>query len=372
MRGMSVATRASRTPVWAEGLGEWSWPGRGRVVADLLPPAWVPTFPPRLEPAAVAAGSVGGSGQVAWRTPAAVGRWSLRALAGGLAAVCATLMLVGSPLGVLRTQAPGHNGGAASRTSAATGALPTPPLPTLVAVSHDAAGSAIDRADYSSEALHAQGSFLTYLPPGYAGATRRYPVIYLLHGNDQTSDSFLEIGLQGALDRLIARHLIPPLIAVMIQGGPGANNWRDLGARRYESYVLEVQQLVDRALPTQATRGGRAIAGYSMGGYGAMNMALAHPERFAAVESWLGFFDGLHHELRADRRLLPKLGLRAFLYGAASDTIADPAENAPFAAALRSAGVSARSAVYPGDHTLTTLHAHLQSMLAFAGGSFSL
>jgi S-formylglutathione hydrolase FrmB len=288
-----------------------------------------------------------------------------------MAVLCATLMLVG-PSGLLRKLGGGQDLGAvASRTSADAPVAPAPSLPTLVAVSHDAAGSAIDRADYPSDALHAQGSFLAYLPPGYAGTTSRYPVLYLLHGNDQTSDSFLEIGLQGALDRLIARHLIPPLIAVMIQGGPGANNWRDLGTRRYESYVLEVQQLIDRTLPTQATRTGRAIAGYSMGGYGAMNLALAHPDRFAAAESWLGFFDGLAPELRAARGQLSHLRLRAFLYGAASDTIADPAENAPFAAALRSAGVSAKSAVYPGDHTLTTLHAHLQSMLAFAGSAFS-
>ena len=57
----------------------------------------------------------------------------------------------------------------------------------------------------------------------------RYPVIYLLHGDGETDSSFLQIGLQGTLDRLIAQHTIPPLIAVMIQGGPGTNNWLNTG-----------------------------------------------------------------------------------------------------------------------------------------------
>ena len=91
------------------------------------------------------------------------------------------------------------------------------------------------------------------------------------------------------------------MIAVMIQGGPGANNWRNLGGPHYESYVLEVQELIDRMLPTIAARGARAIAGDSMGGYGAMNVALGNPHASRVVESWLGFFNGLEAELRADR-----------------------------------------------------------------------
>ena len=142
-------------------------------------------------------------------------------------------------------------------------------------------------------------------------------MLYLLHGNSQSATAFLQIGLQGELDTLIARHAIPPLIAVMIQGGPGANNWRNLGDLYYESYVLEVQELIDRMLPTVASRSGRAIAGLSMGGYGAMELTLNNPYRFGVVESWLGFFNGLEDELRLDRHAISTLGLHAFLYGGA-------------------------------------------------------
>jgi enterochelin esterase-like enzyme len=260
---------------------------------------------------------------------------------------------------------------AAASSLARSLATPPPPLPTVALVSRDAAGSSIDSSSYSSAALHGAGSFLLYLPLGYASTAARYPVIYLLHGNEQSDDSFLQMGLQGTLDRLIARHAIPPTIAVMIQGGPGTNNWLNHRGRSYESYVLEVQRLVDRMLPTIPDRDARAIAGYSMGGYGAMHLALTHPRTFAAVESWLGFFNGLDDQLRADRPTISRLGLRAYVYGGASDYIADPSENAPFAAALRAAGADAHSAVYPGEHDFAMLESHLEHMLVFAARGLS-
>jgi enterochelin esterase-like enzyme len=357
--------KTSRTQMWLDSLGDWTWPGRGGAAVELLPPPWVPAFPRRLEPA-VAVPAVPGT----WDPRGEVARrFATGALLAGLAAVCATLALNG-PLSLERLL--GVRTAAQPAPEVVTAAAASPqPLPTLVAMSRDEAGSSIDTASYASPALGGRGSFLVYLPPGYGSTTRHYPVLYLLHGNDQSAGAFLEIGLQGELDRLIARHAIPPLIAVMIQGGRGANNWRDRGSRNYETYVLEVQELVDRTLPTVADRGGRAIAGDSMGGYGAMSVALAHPNHFAVVESWLGFFDGLEGELRADRPLLSRVGLYAFVYGGASDDIANPSENAPFAAELRAAGASAKSAVYPGGHNLETLHAHLGSMLVFAGHALS-
>lgn len=244
---------------------------------------------------------------------------------------------------------------------------PAPSLPTVELLSRDSAGSSIDSVSYTSHALNgATGSFLAYLPPGYATTDRHYPVIYLLHGDDQPDSSFLTIGVQPALDRLIAAHAIPPVIAIMIQGGPGSNNWLNAGPLRYESYVLEVQRLVDRLLPTIPSRDARAIAGYSMGGYGAMHIALAHPADFSTVESWLGFFNGLSGQLQADRPLISRLGLRAYVYGGAEDHIADPAEDLPFAAALRADGADAHGAVFPGEHDFVTLEAHLEQMLVFA------
>jgi enterochelin esterase-like enzyme len=365
---MSARAKTSRAQVWLDGPADWSWPGRAAVAVEALPPAWVPAFPPRREPAPLPALAPGNrSRAIRYRRAA----WGLLLVA---VVFCAALALSG-PLRLERALGLSHADVAANRVAsqvAGTRALEAPaqPLPTLTLAGEDTAGSSIEAASYPSSALNGQGSFLVYLPAGYASTTQHYPVLYLLHGNGQSDGSFLDIGLQGTLDRLIARHVIPPMIAVMIQGGPGANNWRNVQGGHYETYVLEVQDLIDRMLPTVPSRGDRAIVGYSMGGYGAMNLALSHPGRFAVAESWLGFFNGLEGKLKSDRPLLRRAGLRAFLYGGESDDIANPSENAPFAAALRAAGASARSAVYPGGHSFETLEAHLASMLAFVGRGF--
>jgi enterochelin esterase-like enzyme len=241
----------------------------------------------------------------------------------------------------------------------------------LVPVSTDRAGSAIEKASYRSVALHGSGSFYVYLPPGYKTSELRYPVIYLLHGNSQSATAFLQIGLQKELDQLIAAHKIPPMIAVMIQGGPGANNWRNLYDLHYESYVLEVQEMIDHELATVPSRDGRAIAGLSMGGYGSMELTLNNPYRFGVVESWLGFFNGLEDQLALDQHAISKLGLHAFVYGGEEDHIANPAEDAPWAAKLRAEGADAKSALFPGEHNLETVEAHLTQMLTFAGQSLS-
>jgi enterochelin esterase-like enzyme len=361
---MSVANKPSRAQVWAENLGDWSWPGT-TAAAEVLPPSWVPAFPPRPEPIAV------GAGTGAWEQPQRIRarRLGLGALLSALAAVSMTVALKG-PASLERLA--GYNTSsatvapefAASRIARET----PPPPPALATYSSDGAGSEVDVASYPSEALHETGSFYVYLPPGFANTTRHYPVIYLLHGNSQPATAFLQVGLQGELDSLIAHHEVPPMIAVMIQGGPGANNWRNhYGGHNYGNYVLEVQEMVDRMLPTLPIRGARAIAGDSMGGYGAMNIALGNPYRFGVVESGLAFFNGLGGQLHSDTPVFSRLGLHAFLWGAEEDHITNPFLNAPFAATLRAAGAHATSTLYPGGHNLESVEHHLGSMLTFAG-----
>jgi enterochelin esterase-like enzyme len=362
---MPGSVKTSRTQVWFDSVGDWSWPGRAAEAVEALPPAWVPAFP-RLEPAAAASSAAHASPSGAGRR-ASLRPLALVLVAGALAALCTMLVLDG-PQSLDPVLGRDVSSPAVARTPNASSPAP---LPTLVSTGRDRAGSSIDVASYHSAALGGTGSFHVYLPPGYGASAQRYPVLYLLHGNEQPATAFLQMGLQGELDTLIARHEIPPMIAVMIQGGPGDNNWRDRASHHYESYVVEVQELIDRMLPTVAARGARAIAGDSMGGFGAMNVALGHPQRFAVVESWLGFFDGLSPQLQDAQPVIQRHGLKAFVYGAVSDSIANPAENAPFAAQLRAAGASARGAVYAGEHDMQTLHAHLPHMLLFAGSALA-
>src|ERR1700689_3633753 len=219
---MSMTATASRTQVWLESLGDWSWPGHGGAAVESLPPPWVPSFPPRREPAHA------GPGTRALPQPgrARARRLVTGTLLGALAAVCIALAQGGQ---LTLTGLLGHSDTAAvEQEVTAVGSAPLDQsLPTLEPVSQDAAGSAILTAGYHSTALQGEGSFDVYLPPGYASTTLHYPVLYMLPGDDQSDTAFLQVGLQGQLDRLIARHPIPPMIAVMIQGGPGSNLWRN-------------------------------------------------------------------------------------------------------------------------------------------------
>jgi enterochelin esterase-like enzyme len=365
---MSVAAYPSRASLWLESLGDWAWPGRA-AHAEELPPAWIPAEPPPLE-----LSLAGAAPAAAVRPQTRLRPWRVffTGLASALLAVCAALALKGSLTfeGVLGERAapvtPPQPARAADAAPAATA------LPPLQRLGRDAAGSWIDKASFHSAELGARGAFLVYLPPGYeTSAALRYPVLYLLHGRDGHASAFLEIGIQHTLDSLIGRGDVAPLIAVMIQDQASLQNWRDVGHRHSASYVVEVQQLVDRMFRTIPTRAARAIAGSSMGGYGAMHVALANPYAFSVVESWLGFFDGLQGELRADAPVISQLGLHAFLYGAQADPVAVPEEDPLFASQLGAAGAQAEGVVYPGGHSLEKVKQHLAAGLLFASRSLA-
>lgn len=349
---MSPGVKSARSQAWLESLGEWTWPGqRVAAAADVLPPAWVPSFPPAA--ARPEARPLPDGWQRARRLAIAV-------LLSGLALVCAALALH-RQLGI-----------GAARPAASVRHLPGSPSllasPPLKVLSRDHAGSAIALAEYHSVSLEHNGSFYVYLPPGYrAGAGIRYPVMYFLHGKEQPAGAFLEAGLQEDLDALISSHRIPGVIAVLIQGGRGSNNWRNLSHFYYQSYVLEVQEIVDHMLPTIANRNARAIMGDSMGAYGAMELTLNNIDRFGVEESWEGFFNGLEYQLQLDRAQIKALGLHAFVYGATDDHIANPAEDYPFAAELRAAGADAKAAIFPGEHNMRTCGEHMLEMLLLAG-----
>jgi diacylglycerol O-acyltransferase/trehalose O-mycolyltransferase len=127
------------------------------------------------------------------------------------------------------------------------------------------------------------------LPAGYAShAGHRYPVLYLLHGADSDYRSWTRYGDAQA----ITAHA--PMIVVMPDGG--ADGWYTdwyQGAKpvqpRWETYhVGELVPWIDATYRTIAARRGRAIAGLSMGGFGALSYAARHPGTFAAAASFSG------------------------------------------------------------------------------------
>ena len=66
--------------------------------------------------------------------------------------------------------------------------------------------------------------------------------------------------------------------------------WANASAGRYVDFVLDTVRAVDRRFATRPLPAGPAIAGYSEGGYGAMNVALHHLGTFCVAEAWSGYF----------------------------------------------------------------------------------
>jgi S-formylglutathione hydrolase FrmB len=130
-------------------------------------------------------------------------------------------------------------------------------------------------------ALSGPSGVRVLLPDGYdSHPNRRYPVLYLLHGAVDDYRSWTD---KGDAEAITAKS---GLIVVMPDSGPtlGYVNWFNRGSfgpPAWETYhVDELIPWIDRRYRTIATREGRAIAGLSMGGGGAMHYAADHPDLF--------------------------------------------------------------------------------------------
>ncbi|MEC9071634.1 MAG: alpha/beta hydrolase family protein [Myxococcota bacterium] len=153
----------------------------------------------------------------------------------------------------------------------------------------------VERVVFYSTSLDADEKYRIYLPPGYAtSGGRRYPVVYLLHGLQGTDRDFFVYGeLHKTLDRLIQSGTIQPMIVVGANGGESYwSNHIGTAANpgpKYRDYIVkDLVSTIDRRYRTRASGQYRAIAGVSMGGYGALSVALENPNDFAAGVSLSG------------------------------------------------------------------------------------
>jgi S-formylglutathione hydrolase FrmB len=149
---------------------------------------------------------------------------------------------------------------------------------------------------FTTPALAGETNVRIVLPAGYKDHPRRhYPVLYLLHGCcDADVPGSRAWTVHGEAEQATAAY---PLIVVMPDGGRGGfySDWyrNGLGGTpEWETYHLgELMPWVDEHFRTRARRGGRVIAGLSMGGYGAMKYAAEHPDRFVAAATFSGAVD---------------------------------------------------------------------------------
>ena len=238
-----------------------------------------------------------------------------------------------------------------------------------------------------STALRDQMGLRVYLPPEYHRTTKRYPVIYFLHGLPASSSAYRSTDFLRRAMSTLGR----PAIVVAVQGardGEPDSEYLDSGpGHNWETAVAtEAVRFVDAHLRTIVSRKGRAIVGVSAGGYGAVLIGLHHLGAFSVIESWSGYFHptditgtvGL--DLGSDeknahasahtfvsllrRRFADKATWLGFYVG--SDDKRFRPENQQLDEELAEARVPHLFRIYPGAHTqsLWSLHAHAWLALA--------
>jgi S-formylglutathione hydrolase FrmB len=146
-----------------------------------------------------------------------------------------------------------------------------------------------------------------YLPPSYDASGNRYPVIYWCHGFAQTAlwgvnGSPGIPSLSMCMDRIINAGA-PEAILVMIDAFTrfGGSLYLNSPANgQYEDYIIgDLIPYIDRTYRTKPARDHRGVDGKSSGGFGALALAMRHPQQFSAVGSHSGdiYFEAAYRPL---------------------------------------------------------------------------
>lgn len=216
--------------------------------------------------------------------------------------------------------------------SAAAGATGAAPLAAVSSAAAPAGSSSeappvpagpgrVATRTFHSDALGVDKAYLVYLPDGYEGGSGRYPVIYLLHGYGGDETNWVQVGgLPSAADALRLRAIV-----VMPDGDDSFySNWVTplpfeecrkhrpaafgrteqagtycVRSPRYEDYVVrDLVAHVEATYRAAGDRRARAIIGLSMGGMGALALAMRHTDVFSIAGSHSGvvapLYEGPH------------------------------------------------------------------------------
>lgn len=143
----------------------------------------------------------------------------------------------------------------------------------------------IHERTFASAAIGRTMPYTLLLPAGYdAAGDTRYPVLYLLHG---AWSNHAEWAARTKLADHAARF---PLIIVCPEG-ENSCYVNGVNGERWEDYIVaDLAAHIEAAYRTRAGRNDRAIAGLSMGGLGAFDCGMRHPERYCAIASHSGAF----------------------------------------------------------------------------------
>ena len=149
----------------------------------------------------------------------------------------------------------------------------------------------IDCSALKSSVLSQTVHYCIMLPPGYDAAIaahppRRYPVLYFLHGLGDNEQTLFRTGGWTLIEDLRQQKQISDFLVVAPEGKSSFYINSADGRVRYSDFFLrEFIPYIESHYSIRRERSARAISGISMGGYGALRFAFAHPEMFSSVSA---------------------------------------------------------------------------------------
>jgi S-formylglutathione hydrolase FrmB len=149
-------------------------------------------------------------------------------------------------------------------------------------------GSRVEFREFASAALNGTARYSVFLPPDYdQSSNQRFPVIYVLHGmnNDHTTWTDSRYGNMPLLvESLLKSGNIPPFLMIHPYGeNPFHTDYSD-GTKKYEEFVnQDLRNEVETKFRVKTDRLNRSLAGTSLGGYGALKLAMKNPEQYSSV-----------------------------------------------------------------------------------------
>lgn len=231
-----------------------------------------------------------------------------------------------------------------------------------------------------STAMNQTMKYSIYLPYGYSNSTENYPVLYLLHGMYGNETDWLNQGATASTtNSLISRNEIPKMIIVMPNGFNAfyVNGYQN--NYQYETYFInELIPYIESHYRAMTTRNGRAIAGLSMGGYGATYHAFKRPEMFVAAASMSGAVEGMNSSLvPAPRNVIASYtpsqisALPKYFMDCGTEDALVFSSNETFAAYLNTKGVDFTYRKRTGTHDWIFWTTSLPDVLKFIGPKFN-
>ena len=175
-------------------------------------------------------------------------------------------------------------GGSSAQGSSAPSVEKMDIPPLLQWVTAKVEGAGLSFHTFLSQAAGTKVSFHVYAPSAYtADPVRRFPVVYWLHGSGGGVPGISR--LSALADEAISAGKAPPFLMVFVNGLQMGMyiDWANGRAPLETVIIHELRPHIDANWRTIATREGRLLDGFSMGGYGAGRFGFRYPELFQNV-----------------------------------------------------------------------------------------